>query len=108
MAYDDFYRTIHIESIQWEERLDGEGINGAIMTSFLCDVWFRVRNEEAVHMDNLYRALHLVICDCHDVERENFMHKYNAFYDFYISLEEELAYDQDHFGYRPCRVGYIG
>lgn len=73
--------------------MDGEGINGAIMTSFLCDVWFRVRNEEAVHMDNLYRALHLVICDCHDVERENFMHKYNAFYDFYISLEEELAYE---------------
>jgi hypothetical protein len=59
--------------------LDGEGINGAIMTS-LCDVWFRVRNEEAVHVDNLYRALHLVICDCHDVERENFMHKYNDFY----------------------------
>lgn len=94
VAYDDFYWTIHIESsIQSEERLGGEGINGVIMTSLLCDVWFRLCNEEAVHMDTLYRALHLVVCDCHNVKRENFIHKYKDLYDFYISMEEELAHE---------------
>lgn len=94
VAYDDFHWTIHTESsIQWKKGLGGEGINRAIMTSLLCDVWFRVCNEEVVHMDTLYRSLHIVVCACHDVKRENFMHKYKDLYDFYISREEELAYE---------------
>ena len=92
VVYDDFYSTIWIDcSTQWEERLDDEGIIDADLHAqehhyydFPCCVMYGsefVVKERFICM--LFRALHLVVCNHHDINRDSFMRKYEDLHDFY-------------------------
>lgn len=102
MVYDDFYSTIWIEcNTQWEERLDGEGIIETNLHAqehhyydFPCCAMYGsefVMKERFICM--LFRALNLVVCNRHDINRDYFMHKYEDLHNFYVSLEVKLAYE---------------